>query len=66
VWVILAIMFTGYESLQLFLWGLLKDCVYRAKPHTVQELKAEIEAVTEEITGDILRDTVDNFVDRLH
>jgi len=44
-----------------FLWGYLKDRVYRINPHTVQELQAEIEAVTEEITAD---NSV-NFVVRL-
>jgi hypothetical protein len=45
-----------------FLWGYLKDCMYRTNPHTVQELQAENAAVAEEITGDILRDTADNFM----
>jgi len=44
-----------------FFWGYNKGRVHRTNPHTVQELQAEIEAVTEEITGDKLRDTVDNL-----
>jgi hypothetical protein len=39
--------------------------VYRSNLHTVLELQVEFEAVTEEITGDILRDTVDKSVDHL-
>jgi hypothetical protein len=35
-----------------FLWGYLKDCVYHNNPPTVQELQAEIDAVSEEITDD--------------
>jgi len=31
-------------------------------PHTLQELKAEIEAVVEDVTGDKSRNTVDKFV----
>jgi len=45
-----------------FLWDYLKDHVYCTNPHTVQELHMELEAVAEEITGDMLHDTVDNFV----
>jgi len=41
-----------------FLWGYLKDRVYRTNPHIFQEFQAEIE----EITGDVLSDTVDSFV----
>jgi RNase P/RNase MRP subunit POP5 len=44
-----------------FLWDYLKFRVYRTNPHTVQELQAEIEAASEEITGDMLCDTVDNL-----
>jgi hypothetical protein len=45
-----------------FLWGYHKDRVYRTILHTVQELQAETEAIAEEITDDMLHDTVDNFV----
>jgi hypothetical protein len=52
-----------------FLLGFLKDHMHHTNPCTVQELQAEIEAVAEEITGDMSRDTgdmsrntVDNFV----
>jgi hypothetical protein len=41
--------------------GYLRERVYGTNPHTVQELQAEIEAAAEEITGDMLRDTVDNL-----
>jgi hypothetical protein len=49
-----------------FLWVYLKDRVYRTNPHTVQELQVETEAVAEEITGDMSRDTVDNSAVRLY
>jgi hypothetical protein len=39
--------------------------VYRTNPHTAQDLQGEIEAVAEEITGDMLRDTGDSFLVRL-
>jgi hypothetical protein len=38
------------------------DHVYHTNSHNVQELHAEIEAVTEDITSDMLHDTVDNCV----
>jgi hypothetical protein len=55
-------MFTAHQSLRLFSWGYFKDSGYRTNPHTVQELQVKIEAVAEEITADMLRDTVNNFV----
>jgi hypothetical protein len=41
------------------MWGYPKNRVYRTKPQT------EIEAVDKGISGDVLHDTVDNFVARL-
>jgi hypothetical protein len=35
--------------------------VYCTDPHPVQELRAEIETLTEEITGDMFRDTVETL-----
>jgi hypothetical protein len=43
-----------------FLWGCLKDRLNRTKPRTVLEMGAETEAIAEEITGDMLRDAVDD------
>jgi hypothetical protein len=40
--------------------------VCRTNPHNVQELQAETEAAAEEITGDMLRDSVDSFVVTFH
>jgi len=40
-----------------FLWGYLRVRVCCTNLHTIQELKVEIEVVTEEITGDALCDT---------
>jgi hypothetical protein len=62
LFVVLTTMLTGHESLRLFLQGYLKDCVYYTNPHTIQELQVEVEAVVEEITGDMLHNTVDSFV----
>jgi hypothetical protein len=39
--------------------------MYHTDPTIVQELQAQIEAIVEEIMGDMLRDKVDNFVVRL-
>jgi hypothetical protein len=41
MWVVLATMVTGHESL----WGYLKDCMYLINLHTVQGLQAETESV---------------------
>jgi transposase len=44
-----------------FLWDYLKYRVYLTNPVTVQEMEALIEAVAEEITGDMLRDSGDRL-----
>jgi hypothetical protein len=41
-----------------FVWDCLIYCVLSTKPYAVQELKAEIEVITEQITGD----TADKFM----
>jgi hypothetical protein len=54
-------MFTGHECLRLFPLGLLqRSCVLHHPAHC-SGLQAEIEPVAEEVTGDTLRDTVDNL-----
>jgi hypothetical protein len=40
---------TGFESLY-FLWGLLKDSVYRNKPRAVEGLKGESKTAVDKIT----------------
>jgi hypothetical protein len=47
-------MFTRDYFLQLFPLGLPLKSYVPYQPHTVQQLQAEIEADTEEITGDML------------
>jgi hypothetical protein len=44
-----------------FLQGSLTDHMYHTNLHIVQEVQVETEAVTEDITGDTLCDTVTNF-----
>jgi hypothetical protein len=44
-----------------FVWGYLNDRVCCMNPHTAEELQAEIEAVAEEITGDVLGERVGNL-----
>jgi hypothetical protein len=53
------------NSCDYFLWGYLKDCMYRTNPCTFQDLQAETEANGERMTSDKLRDIFDNFVVRL-
>jgi len=47
------------------LWFSLKDCVNHTNLHTVQEVQAETETVSEQVTGELLCDTGDKFVVRL-
>lgn len=49
-----------------FLWGYLKDEVYRGSPRTVEEVKARIRTKISEITTETLRDVIGNFESRLH
>jgi len=51
----------GTNTCDYFLWGYLKDCVYCTNTHS-QKLHAKIEAVAEEVVGDMLCYTVGNFV----
>jgi hypothetical protein len=66
VWVVLATMFTGHETLRLFCFGAASKIVStdRTNSQSVQELQTEIGTGTEDITGDIMRDTADKFLVR--
>jgi hypothetical protein len=46
---------------EYFLWGYVKDSVHCTNQHTVQDLQVKTEAVAN-IIGDMLHDTIDNFV----
>lgn len=50
-----------------FLWGKLKEKVFRSRPHTIQELKNRISQEIEEINRDqnLLQRVMDNFRKRL-
>jgi hypothetical protein len=50
------------NSCECFAWVCLKDHAFHTNLHTVWELQVEIEAVAEEITGDMLCDTVDSVL----
>jgi hypothetical protein len=45
-----------------FVWGYVRDHVFCSDPHAVPEMQAEIEAARENLTGDMLRNKVGNFV----
>jgi hypothetical protein len=47
--------------MQLFPLRYFKDRVYRTNLHALQQLQADIDAVAEDITGDMLHDTDDNL-----
>lgn len=49
-----------------FLWGHLKDRVYRENPGTIDALKESIERETRGISQDTLKNLVQGFKSRLH
>ena len=48
-----------------FLWGYLKDNVYKSQPRTISELKASIQAKINDIGVDMLERVVDGFEKRI-
>jgi hypothetical protein len=44
-----------------FLWGFLKDNIWRNNPHLVEEWKGEIMAAVESITEETLAAVMENF-----
>lgn len=48
-----------------FLWGYIKDRVYRDTPRTLAELKAKIETITQSITEETLQNVLKNMKMRL-
>jgi len=53
------------SSMDYYLWGKVKDKVYKNKPKTLPELKAKIKTTIEEIPESELRSVIDNFEKRL-
>ena len=49
-----------------FLWGYLKDRVYKTKPQTIPELKRIIEQTVREIPVQVCRDVMTNFCKRIN
>ena len=47
--------------MDFFLWGYLKDKVYRTKPRTIESLKMEIERQCRDIPNDLFRDVCESF-----
>ena len=52
-------------SLDFFLWGVLKDSVYRQKPRTIQELKHAIREAFVQIDTDTCRTVCRSVIERL-
>jgi len=48
-----------------YLWGKVKDIVYKNKPKTSPELKEKVKTTIEEIPESELRSVIDNFEKRL-
>ena len=55
------------NPLDFFLWGYLKDCVYRDTPHSIEELKNAIILHTRRVNEDVdlCRRITDNFQRRI-
>lgn len=53
--------FPDLNSCDCFMWGFLKDNVYRNNYHTVEEMKEIIIAVVEGMTEDIMTDADWNY-----
>jgi len=51
--------------LDYFLWGYLKDRVYRTKPTSIEELQQRIRQEIENIDPELIRNAVDGFYHRL-
>lgn len=49
-----------------FLWGYLKDQVYREKPRTIEDLKRAVEEKIRTISPETLKNVIRGFEDRLH
>ena len=49
-----------------FLWGFLKDRVYRGGPETLEQLKIAIENEINNISQVVINKVIHNFVARLH
>ena len=47
--------------MDFFLWGYLKDKVYRTKPRTIDALKMEIERQCRDFPNDLFRDVCDSL-----
>ena len=54
------------SPLDFFLWGYIKNHVYQNSPATLDELKREIRRVTNMVTQDVCKNSIDNFVKRIH
>ena len=48
-----------------FLWGAIKDKVYKAKPRTIEDLKEKIKTAFNEIDTRTLQLVLENYVKRL-
>ncbi len=53
----MATSFTRHNPLDFFLWGYVKEIVYRTKVNNLQELKERISAAIESVQVDMLENT---------
>lgn len=53
------------SPLDFFLWGFLKDCVYRTAPKILPELKNWIQKVIEDMHDEMCQNVIQNYVRRL-
>jgi hypothetical protein len=50
----------------LYLWGLLKENVYKNNPHTLEELKQNVELYISNVTAETLHRVVSNMRKRMN
>jgi hypothetical protein len=61
----MATMQSRFKSCDYFLWGYLKDKVFRSAPRTLLDLKERIKESCAQVTRGMLSRVVQNFVLRL-
>lgn len=61
----MAVKVPGFEPLGLFLWGFLKDRVYRDALESIIELKDRVREVIGEVDAEMCENVIKNYAKRL-
>jgi len=65
-WCEVAPALTGLEHLWFFLWGYLKEKVFKHRPHTLEKLKDRIREEIGAIPVEMCQNSAENFRNRFH